>query len=216
MTELANNFFIDLATELSKLTNGGWDATVDNNGNHIVTEKVSQLAFYCRVGGYGNEGKIKIVYDRPRDLQNEWVYIYQPNGGGQVADPSIKVSDTKTTAVIAKDMVRRLLNESKALHIRVMSRIADNNAYINKRSSLANELAAICNAKVSNAETSPSINPYESILPRAGVRCGYGNISVSSDSADLKLTSLPPVVAKEIVAAVFAILKAPADRTTTR
>lgn len=214
MTELSNDFYVSVARNLCTLTDGQWEHKVDQYGNHTIVEAGSKLSLWFRAGGYGNEGKIKIGYDRPRDAKGEYVYVYHPMGGAKLDNPSINVSASKDALTIAKDINRRMLEACKNVHALVVKQIVENDAYEAKKIGLALELAAICNAKVINPNSSqPSINLYESINPRTDYRCGYGTITVSGDSTEIKLQSLPSVLAKELTAVIVETLKKASNRT---
>jgi uncharacterized protein YdhG (YjbR/CyaY superfamily) len=216
MTNLDNAFFDKIANALSTLTDGRWYASIDTYGNRSIVEAGSGLSLYVRVGGYGNEGKITISYDRPRDDRGDYVEVYHPMGGGKIADPSIRVSASKTPEVIAKDIVRRMLDAAKNVHVLVLERIESNAEYHTKKNMLTKEIADICHATVKADHlhaSEVSINPYESITPRADFRCGYGSITVSSDSAEFKLTSVPAALAKKLAAVIHETLKNHANRT---
>ena len=214
MTELSNDFYVSVARNLCTLTDGQWEHKVDQYGNHTIVEAGSKLSLWFRAGGYGNEGKIKIGYDRPRDAKGEYVYVYHPMGGAKLDNPSINVSASKDALTVAKDIERRVLGACHHVHALVVKQIAQNAEHEAKKLGLVTDLAAICNAKVSNPNSSqPTINPYESINPRADYRCGYGTITVSGDSAEIKLQSLPPVLAKELTAVIVETLKKASNRT---
>ena len=214
MTTVTPSFFIELAAALTNLTDGAWGSKVDQHGNNTIVENRSGLSFWFRIGGYGNDGKIKIVYDRPRDSKGSYVEVYHPMGGGKIDNPSIRVSASKDALTVAKDIVRRMLDASKNVHVLVLDRISDNDDYYSKKRLLAVDLADICHAKVSNPDSdSPTIDPYESITPRADFRCGYGTITVSSDSAEIKLTSVPTELAKKLTEAIVYTLKNHVSRT---
>lgn len=214
MTELSNDFYVSVARNLCTLTDGQWEHKVDQYGNHTIVEAGSKLSLWFRAGGYGNEGKIKIGYDRPRDAKGEYVYVYHPMGGAKLDDPSIGVSASKDALTVAKDIERRVLDACKNVHALVVKQIAQNAEHEAKKLGLVTDLAAICNAKVSNPNSSqPTINPYESINPRADYRCGYGTITVGGDYAEIKLCSLPPALAKELTAVIVETIKKASNRT---
>ena len=214
MTELSNDFYVSVARNLCTLTDGQWEHKVDQYGNHTIVEAGSKLSLWFRAGGYGNEGKIKIGYDRPRDAKGEYVYVYHPMGGAKLDNPSINVSASKDALTVAKDIERRVLEACQNVHALVVKRIAENAEHEAKKLGLVTELAAICRAKVSNPNSSqPTINPYESINPRTDYRCGYGSIIVNGDSAEITLRSLPPALAKELTTVIVETLKKASNRT---
>jgi hypothetical protein len=137
-------------------------------------------------------------------------------GGGQLHNPSIRVSADKDTNKIAKDIIRRLLPDVEALHVLVKEQIAGHELYADKKSILAHRLSAVCdNAEIRNlrAEATPTIDPFSVIThDRGDLRIGHGEISVSSDSADIKLTSLPTELALEIAGRITDAIKAYARR----
>ena len=72
-------------------------------------------------------------------------------------------------------------------------------------------------AKASNTGVkyaNPTIDPYD-VLPiaKSDFRAGYGEITVSSNSADIKLTSVPPALAVELARVITNTLKAYVART---
>ena len=214
MTELSNDFYVSVARNLCTLTDGQWEHKVDQYGNHTIVEAGSKLSLWFRAGGYGNDGKIVIGYDRPRDAKGEYVYVYHPMGGARIDNPTIRVSASKDALTIAKDINRRMLEACKNVHALVVKRIAELAEYEAKKLDLVTELAAICNAKVINPNSSqPSINLYESINSRADYRCGYGSIIVNGDSTEITLRSLPSVLAKELTAVIVETLKKASNRT---
>ena len=213
MTELSNDFYVSVARNLCTLTDGQWEHKVDQYGNHTIVEAGSKLSLWFRSGGYGNDGKIVIGYDRPRDAKGEYVYVYHPMGGARIDNPTIRVSASKDALTIAKDINRRMLEACKNVHALVVKRIAELAEYEAKKLDLVTELAAICNAKVINPNSSqPSINLYESINSRADYRCGYGSIIVNGDSTEITLRSLPSVLAKELTADIVETLKKASSR----
>ena len=214
MTELSNDFYVSVARNLCTLTDGQWEHKVDQYGNHTIVEAGSKLSLWFRAGGYGNDGKIVIGYDRPRDAKGEYVYVYHPMGGARIDNPTIRVSASKDALTIAKDINRRMLEACKNVHALVVKRIAELAEYEAKKLDLVTELAAICNAKVINPNSSqPSINLYESINSRADYRCGYGSIIVNGDSTEITLRSLPSVLAKELTAVIVETIKKASNRT---
>ena len=216
MTNIDTDFFTKIAQNLCTLTDGNWKPVVDQHGNTSIDETRSGLSLWFRVGGYGNEGMITVSYSRPRDSKGSYVEVYHPMSGGKIADPSIHVSASKTPEVVAKDIVRRMLDASKNVHVLVLERIESNAEYHTKKNMLTKEIADICHATVKADHlhaSEVSINPYESITPRADFRCGYGSITVSSDSAEFKLSSVPAELAKKLAAVIHETLKNHANRT---
>lgn len=200
-----------IAIELNDLTPHTWEASVDQYDNISIIAK-NGLELWLRFGGYGNEGKIRIGYCRPRDNAGQPVSVWSKvAGGGQISDPSIKVSESKNADVIAKDIVRRLLKEAEVVHGLVKERIAADDAYRAKKANLANRLAEVSGAPVikSSHDGYPTIDLYAGLKDETGnLRLGYGNITISSDSADFKLSSVPPDLACSIAAVVRCAIKA--------
>ena len=215
MTNLDNAFFDKIANALSTLTDGCWKPVVDQHGNHTIVEAGSGLSLWFRVGGYGNAGKITISYSRPRDSKGSYVEVYHPMGGGKIADPSIRVSASKDALTVAKDIVRRMLDAAKNVHVLVTKQIKDNADYYSKKRLLAMDLADVCHAKVNNPDSEmPTINPYESIKGYLGdVRMGYGTVTVGSDYATIKLDSIPADLAKKLLLVIHETLKNHSNRT---
>lgn len=215
MTELSNDFYVSVARNLCTLTDGQWEHKVDQYGNHTIVEAGSKLSLWFRAGGYGNEGKIKIGYDRPRDSKGNYVEVYHPMGGAKLDNPSINVSASKDALTVAKDIVRRMLDAAKNVHALVTKQIKDNADYYSKKRLLALDLADICHAKVNNPDGEmPTINPYESIKGYLGdVRMGYGTVTVGSDYATIKLDSIPADLAKKLLLVIHETLKNHANRT---
>ena len=214
MTNIDTDFFTKIAQNLCTLTDGNWKPVVDQHGNTSIDETRSGLSLWFRIGGYGNEGKITISYDRPRDSKGGYVEVYHPMGGAQIGNPSIRVSASKTPEVIAKDIVRRMLDAAKNVHALVTKQIKDTDNYYNKKRLLALDLADICHAKVNNPDSDmPTINPYESIKGYLGdVRMGYGTVTVGSDYATIKLDSIPAELAKKLTEAIVYTLKNHSNR----
>ena len=215
MTNIDTDFFTKIAQNLCTLTDGNWKPVVDQHGNTSIDETRSGLSLWFRVGGYGNEGMITVSYSRPRDSKGSYVEVYHPMGGGRIASPSIRVSAFKTPEVIAKDIVRRMLDASMNVHALVTKQIKDTDNYYNKKRLLALDLADICHAKVNNPDSDmPTINPYESIKGYLGdVRMGYGTVTVGSDYATIKLDSIPAELAKKLTEAIVYTLKNHVSRT---
>ena len=207
MIELDTKFFSKIAEHLCTLTDGNWKHVVDQYGNNSIDETRSGLSLWFRVGGYGNEGKIVISYNRPRDRKGSYVDVYENHT--KIANPSIRVSASKTPEVVAKDIVRRVLDAAKHVHVLVTKQIKDTDNYYNKIRLLALDLADICHATVNNPDSDmPTINLYESVEDcREVVRMGYGTITVSSNSADIKLTSVPAELAKKLTDVIVYTLK---------
>ena len=214
MTNIDTDFFTKIAQNLCTLTDGNWKPVVDQHGNTSIDETRSGLSLWFRVGGYGNEGMITVSYSRPRDSKGSYVEVYHPMGGGRIANPSIRVSAFKTPEVIAKDIVRRMLDASMNVHALVTKQIKDTDNYYNKKRLLALDLADICHAKVNNPDSDmPTINPYESIKGYLGdVRMGYGTVTVGSDYATIKLDSIPAELAKKLTEAIVYTLKNHSNR----
>ena len=214
MTNIDTDFFTKIAQNLCTLTDGNWKPVVDQHGNTSIDETRSGLSLWFRVGGYGNGGMITVSYSRPRDSKGSYVEVYHPMGGGRIASPSIRVSASKTPEVIAKDIVRRMLDAAKNVHALVTKQIKDTDNYYNKKRLLALDLADICHAKVNNPDSDmPTINPYESIKGYLGdVRMGYGTVTVGSDYATIKLDSIPAELAKKLTEAIVYTLKNHSNR----
>jgi len=217
MTNVDTDFFVKIAQNLCTLTDGCWKPVVDQHGNTSIDETRSGLSLWFRVGGYGNEGKITISYSRPRDSKGNYVEVYHPMSGGKIAiaNPSIRVSASKDALTVAKDIVRRMLDAAKNVHVLVTKQIKDNADYYSKKRLLAMDLADICHAKVNNPDGEmPTINPYESIKGYLGdVRMGYGTVTVGSDYATIKLDSIPAELAKKLLLVIHETLKNHANRT---
>lgn len=205
-----------IARELNDLTPHNWKGVQDEHGNlSIVAE--NGLELWLRFGGYGNEGKIKIGYSRPRDRKGGYVTIWSKVAGeGQINDPSIKVSESKNADVIAKDIVRRLLSDAEAVHLLVKEAIKSNESYEDKKGALAEELANVCHSEARNVGDglTPSIDLYKGIKKQASdYRLGYGTITVNGDSADFKLSSVPAEMAKKLAGIIFEALQQSVNRT---
>jgi len=100
------------------------------------------FSLWMRQGGYGNVGRIKIVYDRPRNRKGEWVEIWATAPAtGKVEAPDITVAETREPEAIAKAIASRLLPEAEALHKLVLERIARDNDYETRRIAFRDSLS---------------------------------------------------------------------------
>ncbi len=209
----------EIATALNELVPYTFEPKTDKYGNVTIVAKGSNgLGFWLRTGGYGNEGRTTIAYDRPRDVDGSYLTVWSKvAGGGQLSNPTITVAADKSAAKIAGDIVRRLLPESVNLHVQVVDTLKANADYELAKITLTHQIEDAIGAKASNTGikyANPTIDPYD-VLPiaKSDYRAGYGEITVSSNSADIKLTSVPPALAVELAKVITNTLKAYVART---
>jgi hypothetical protein len=198
-----------IAVALSALTGSKWTVTKDRNENEHLTRE-DGLQFWLRIGGYGNEGKAAIHFDRPlgRDGRSPSLWA---KGGGQIGNPSINVSLTKSPEQIAKDIVRRMLTESEEVFKLANESIASTNSYLDGKVKTTIAIAALCGTQperhYQSKELTFEIDPYKGAGVKKFEKCGYGKITVSSeDSVNIELTSVGFDTAAEIVSAINRIL----------
>ena len=199
----------NIADELTTLTGSKWAVTTDKNNNQHLTRVADGLQFWLRSGGYGNEGKACIRFDRPlgRDGRSPTLY----DAGAQIGNPFINVSLTKSDEQIAKDIVRRLLDGSVTVFKLANEAIARDNNYLDGKVKTTLAIAALCGTPperhYQSKELTFEVDPFKG----AGVvkfdKCGYGKITISSEnSVNIELVSVPLDVASEMVVAIRNVL----------
>jgi hypothetical protein len=201
----------DLAVALTIIdpSNFSWTVTKDRNENEHLTRS-DGLQFWLRIGGYGNEGKAAIHFDRPLGRDGRSPLLW-PKGGGQIGNPSINVSLTKSVTQIAKDIVRRLLTESEEVFKLANESINSTNTFLDGKVKTTFAIAALCgtlpNRHYQSNELTFEVDPYKGAGVEKFKGQGYGKIKVSSeDSVDIELTSVGFDTAAEIVSAINKIL----------
>lgn len=200
-----------IAGSLSRITGNDWTVTKDRNENEHLTRE-DGLQFWLRIGGYGNEGKAAIHLDRPlgRDGRSPSLWA---KGGGQIGNPSINVSITKSPEQIAKDIVRRMLTESEEVFKLANEAIARDNAFLDGKVKTTFLMASLCgtepNRHYQSKELTFEVDPFKGAGVEKFKKNGYGKITVSSeDSVNIELTSVGVDTAALIVSAINKILSA--------
>jgi hypothetical protein len=201
-----------IAVALSTLTGAKWTVTKDRHDNEHLTRD-DGLQFWIRIGGYGNEGKACIHFDRPlgRDGRAPTLWMKSP-GTGQISNPSINVSLTKSPEQIAKDIVRRMLKESEEVFKFANEAIQNERNYFSGKERTTFLMASLCCTEpgrhYQSKELTYEIDPYIGAGVPAFKDHGYGKIKVSSEnSVDIELTSVGVDTASEIVSAIHEILR---------
>ena len=198
-----------IADALSNLSACKWTVTTDRNNNQHLT-RVDGLQFWLRIGGYGNEGKAAIHFDRPLGRDGRSPSLWAKNGG-TIHNPSINVSITKSPEQIAKDIVRRLMDESVEVFKLANEAIARDNAYLDGKVKTTVAIAALCgitpNRDHYSKELTFEIDPFKGAGVEKFKKNGYGKITVSSeDSVNIELTSVGFDTASKIISAINKIL----------
>jgi len=206
-----------VASALSNLTACKWSVTKDRNDNEHLTRE-DGLQFWLRIGGYGNEGKAAIHFDRPlgRDGRSPTLWAKSP-ATGQIGNTSINVSLTKTPEQVAKDIVRRLLDESVEVFKLANESISSTNAYLDGKVKTTILMAALCGTEperhYQTKEMTFEVDPYKGAGVEKFKGQGYGKITVSGqDSVNIELTSVGFDTAAEIVSAINKILSKKAEK----
>lgn len=199
-----------IADALSTLTGSKWSVTKDQHEKEHLTRE-DGLRFWLRIGGYGNEGKAAIHFDRPLGRDGRAPSLWAKNAGGQIGNPSINASLTKSPEQIAKDIVRRMLTESEEVFKLANESIANTNKYLDGKVKTTLEIAALCGTEPKRLYNSPDLSFEVDPFTANGVakfgKCGYGKITISSeDSVNIELTSVGLDVAREIIVALNKIL----------
>ena len=83
----------------------------------------SGLDLFIQSGGYDLPEKHEISYHLPRDQKGHVITVYDAEMR-EIHTPSIRVTQKKTPAQIAKDISRRLLEDAKAAHKCTEKRLA--------------------------------------------------------------------------------------------
>jgi hypothetical protein len=189
---------------LNELTPYEW-AVKDSDSITILNDGGPAFGLWLRFGGYGNEGKISISYNRPKNSSGSYVTVYEEHT--QMHDPRIRVSDEKSAEQVAKDIVRRLLPESFRVHREVLKSIKNTDTYNMKRTNLRNAIADLCNeprvTQPFDENQIPTIDPYKNTGQLShSLGLGYGKIKINADSIDIDLTSVPASLGIELVALI--------------
>lgn len=202
-----------IAAALSAITGSKWSAVKDRNNNDEIARE-DGLTFWFRVGGYGNEGKVCVHFDRPigHDGRAPTLWMKSP-GTGQISNPSINLSLTKSPEQMAKDIVRRMLKESEEVFKLANESIASTNNYLKGKEKTTFLMASLCgvepNRHYQSGELTFEVDPFKGAGVAKFEGFGYGAIKVSSEnSVDIELTSVSADVAAEIVSAINKIFTA--------
>lgn len=191
-----------IAAELTKLTPYTFVGRVTDAGVQTVEVKGQEmpLSFYVREGGYGNEGKVKIRFDRPLGTDGRYLTLWGPAGAGQISDPSMCVSASKSPAQIAKDIVRRIFTESERVRQLAIQSITDHKKHLNVKEIAAHSMAEAAGSEVEgNPEETLTINPFRIVDRKPGdLHLGYGTYTIYANNVDMKLNNLPIGLAVEI------------------
>lgn len=169
------------------------------------------LRLWFREGGYGNEGRITISFNRPRNAKGDYVTLWQPKGSGRVADPSITVAADKASEKIAKDIYRRLLAEAEVVFGLAKAKIASEDDYEARKIQSINKLAEICGGQperhYQSKELTGEIDPFKCVGIESFKDKGYGRFKVSSgDCITLELTSMNFETAAAVAVAIRNVL----------
>lgn len=202
----------DIASALSTLTGSLWSVVADKHGNKLLGRS-DGLQFWIREGGYGNGGKAAIHFSRPegRDGRSPTLWAKSP-ATGQIHNPSINVSLTKSPEQVAKDIVRRMLDESEAVFKLANESIAQTNNHLDGREKAIFAIASVAGGEperhYQSKELTGEVDPFKCAGVVSFQGKGYGKISVSSaDSISLELTSMNFETASKVVAAIRNILQ---------
>lgn len=188
-TNITNNLFTlltALSDELNLVDSSKWSIRIPENfthGGYLVAGSGMEI-FVC-VESYG-------LKSRPSDKAGEFYEVYINNS--RLADPLIYVSKNKSPALIAKDIVHRLLLDSQIVHKLVIDAIDSREENSNKAYSLYSDVCEECDVQIAsmkNFETSHSVDLFNGLSTQFATY-GYGDVSnFSARSADISLKSVP-------------------------
>jgi hypothetical protein len=134
-----------VAAELSSLTGTTWLASPNSSESldvpftlRRVSDNLSLWLDFGRAQAW-NGGKAGVGLKRPFGTNRHWVEAYWPSGE-KVETPSIGFSAEKTPAVVAKDILRRLLPDAEAVLPLILAAVAAHEAH-DVRVSTASKIA---------------------------------------------------------------------------
>lgn len=184
-----------LVEALNDLSSFTWKAVNDKNSNvNLIAD--DDLSLWVHEGGYGNEGRIRFSYDRPRHRNGDYVSVWEKHS--QVSDPGISVSVGREPSAVAKDILRRLVPEARRVHALVKAQIASYETHFDKVRKLAIDAANVASAKLPEFKDgqTPSFRLFEGY---GDYSFGYGTVKVNSETLDIDLHSLPASLGKEVL-----------------
>lgn len=175
-----------------------------------ITRATDGLQLLLRQGGYGNEGKIRISFLRPRDSKGQSVMVYENHV--ELNNPKIGVSENRPSKEIAGAITKRLIPTAVKLLGLVNEKIAQSNNFYNTKEAAIRRICEVLQVKPtldrSGAELSTEIDPYIASGVPSFQKKGYGKISVSgAESISIELKSMDLKTAEKIVAAISEALK---------
>jgi hypothetical protein len=121
---------------------------------------------------------------------------------GQDQDISINVSIERGPDVIAREIMRRFLGSYRDLYEQCLARKAEHDAYRNRAHATACQLATV--AGISSPGIGEDQTQYTLHIGNVTTRGWYGDARCNADSVDLKLQSLSPEIAAQVLHLVYA------------
>ncbi len=172
----------NVAAELSSLTGQTWTTTQPDHRGVYLTREDDGLTLWLIAGW----GRPNISLSLTREEMSQRHSYSDPE------IPEIGVNFlTRTAAIVAREIVRRLLPDAEVYRVELAGRIARANAY---HSSVTDNMTRLTDAA-------------DGVLTRvredsADVRSGevWGSVRVSSESVTLELRSLPIELAARVLA----------------
>jgi len=158
--------------------------------------------------GYQNQGKAVIRHKRPSKKDNLYIDIW--HGNVRVPSPEMKVSLTKTPEQIAKDLFRRIYDESVKLSAEAEAIIKRDNEFTDAKLQMIEEVAKIFDTvpekHYRTGEVLPEVNPFMG-LKEFG-QFGYGKVIVnSSDSIEFDVKSMGKDFALDVLRAFRSVVE---------
>jgi len=201
---------IAIADALTKLTGTNWFVLKDRNENEQLT-RGDGLQLWTRAGGYGNEGRVAISFDRPNDARGQYMTLWN-KAGDKVSDPRITVSADKTPEQVAKDIARRVLPDAEKVFVLANESINLHNKFETDREWAIKKIAFHCGGEPARhyqtKELTGEIDPFTCAGLPSFKGNGYGKFKVSGkDCISLELNSMGIDAAIEIADAIHAIFK---------
>jgi len=191
------NLNLNAVAEIAKALPGKWEAVAfphQYEGRfHASLVREDGLSLFVTEGGYGNEGKVRFRYDRPKDKTGVVPAVYVTNTDGcsyERKDPSIKASSDNAIGKLVNDIKNRLLAAAEIVHAEAIKRIAKNNAYYDSQDALTAAMELAFGRKI-----------HGNIISIGGFSessKGYGDVTVCSGKVDIKLNSLSADLAAKI------------------
>jgi len=184
------------AREIAPFLKGFSVDTTREVGDHYSQLINGEEVIGLYVVTYGsNAGRLEVSGGYPvgpdgENLSNG-LYDYSTGRSVHVIPPRIGINGNRPPAKIAADIERRFLPEYREVLAKVKELKAKRDAYKGKVGQNVKELLAVCNGKPNRADNSFYI-PFDG-------GSAYGDVEVYDDSVNLKLSSIPLPLAKQIL-----------------